>query len=330
MNKLSTYILLTLFFVTGKVASQEFAPVGATWVYQNLDRENRVFPVLLRFTATKDTILNDKVGRVIQQEELSYYGSWTTGGSEVVYTAGDSVYVYNEEEFHLVYDFTRKVGDTVKVIEEPFGGFLFSDFTLTDEFSHFQYKIDSLSTIILESDTLKMQYVSYLENPYDSIRQWGFQDLTALYQTPPVEGKIVQGIGSAGYGLPLGTSSGLSTLIGFDMDELTCYSDSLKSIKFAGIDCDSLIAVYEAHSQVQEHIALQTQLFPNPVTDILSLKNYDVLPEKLLIYDVRGRLVTNLEGHKNTYDLSHLIPGHYNVKIFYTHQKPEIFKIIKI
>ncbi|NJO65888.1 MAG: hypothetical protein HC836_49805, partial [Richelia sp. RM2_1_2] len=77
-----------------------------------------------------------------------------------------------------IYDFTAEVGDTIVVTNEKFNGFFANGF---NQQRRFVYQIDSISLVPFDSDTLLMQYVSYLSPPWDSIiPEWGFGDVTDL------------------------------------------------------------------------------------------------------------------------------------------------------
>lgn len=325
------FLFLAQVFFLNNVSAQEFAPLGATWVYQNVRPENTIFPSLIRFTAARDTFLNERVARVIEKELLYFDGSgmwvWEREGEEIVSSTGDSVFVYNEGEYKLIFDFTRETGDMIVVIDQPFDGFLFWKEPYFTKFTHFQYQIDSLSTVVYENDTLIMQYVSYLENPYDSFLQWGFQNSVALAQPPPFLGKILQGVGSLGFDSMLGTTPDISYPADFGIEQLTCYSDSLRTINFSGVDCDSLIASYENQSSVLESETGRIEVFPNPFSSTLNIEIPNTHSSEIFIYDINGSLVEKLNGGKQVYDLSHLKSGTYLLRI---NSKVHIYKTFKI
>lgn len=159
---LTCFVFVVLLF-TSNLNSQEFAPIGATWVYQNLFPETQLLPVVIRYTSVRDTIVDDWEARIIEKEALSYEGYWEAEGFEIVSSKTDSVFAYHNDEFHLIFDFTRGVGDTIIVIDEPFDGFRFNNVELAIDFSHFKYRIDSIKAFGYGDNTpICKQYVSYL------------------------------------------------------------------------------------------------------------------------------------------------------------------------
>lgn len=154
--------------------------------------------------------------------------------------------------------------------------------------------------------------------------------MIALTQNPPVKGQIIKGIGSSGHGSPLGTSAGTTYNADFELDKLTCYSDQGRSIKFSGIDCDSLIAFYENPSSVLQKSAISIEIFPTPFASVLNVKFPSTENYELLLYDISGALVAKLKGGEEAYDLSYLKSGTYLLRITIQNHIYKTFKIQKL
>jgi hypothetical protein len=255
---------------------------------------------------------------------------WKNDGREIIASSGDSAFVLIDDEFRLVFDFTRKAGDTIVVTDKPFDGLFLNLGDNSPDFKHFKYRIDSLVNIATGDDILNVQYVSHLEDPRDSIFQWGFQNTVALAQQPPYLGRILKGVGSLGFDTPFGTAPGYAYLGNLALQELTCYSDSFRTINFMGIDCDSLVEVFEKSSAVIDNEINNLEIFPNPFTSILNIKIPYFHDYKILIYDIRGYMIATLLGGEEAYDLSHLAAGTYMIKVISKERSYKVFKVNKL
>lgn len=307
--------------------AQEFAPLGATWIYQNTLPFYPALPVLIRYTSEKDTIVNNRSARIIERQALFLGGMWQNDGSEIIASSGDSVFVLIEDEFKLIFDFSRQAGDTLVVTDKPFKGIFLDLGNNSPDLNHFKYLIDSIENITIGDEELNVQYVSYLDDPLDSIFQWGFQNNVALGQIPPYLGRILDGVGSLGFDTPFGTTPGYSYLANLALQELTCYKDSFRTLNFMGINCDSLVDVFENSSSLVNVELHEVRIHPNPFSTTLDIRLPNSDNADLLIYDLSGSLVTKLKSGQDSYDLSSLKAGIYLMKIL---SKRYIYRTYKI
>ncbi|MEM1119620.1 MAG: T9SS type A sorting domain-containing protein [Bacteroidota bacterium] len=240
-TRILSYVFALMLF-GGNVYSQKFAPIGSKWTYQSLGLGSSVmgFPVAYQFRTEKDTTIDNRYCTVITGYNLYEDGRWEPIGSEIVAASetGDTVYIYFKDSFRIIYDFTAEVGDTIAVINEKFGGLFRQSFIQNDRFV---YKIDSISSILLNADTLLIQYVSYLSPPADLTPEWGFGDGLDIASNTP--GRIFEGIGALSRAAPLGTSSDISYLPEGMPSYLNCYEDENSYYQLGDLDCDALIAL---------------------------------------------------------------------------------------
>jgi hypothetical protein len=119
MKKFTIFFLL---FTTSLSAQMEYAPYGAFWKY-TLHRFIVDYPYNCEFNICDqgkqrleviDTVtIQGKSVSVLQQ----FWGDSDTSGEPLIYVHAnnDSVYFYAQNDFHLLYDFTAKDGDTINI-----------------------------------------------------------------------------------------------------------------------------------------------------------------------------------------------------------------------
>ncbi len=328
----TTKILLCVFsimLVGGNSYSQEFAPIGSKWTYQNLGLGSSAmgFPVAYQFRTEKDTSIDNRYCTVINGYNLYEDGSWEQTGSEIVAASenGDTVYVYFQDSFHLIYDFTAAVGDTIEVTNEKFDG-LFRQSSIQQ--NQFIYKIDSILSVPFNLDTLLIQYVSYLSPPEIGTPEWGFGDAIDIGTNTP--GRIIKGIGALSRAAPLGTSSGISYFSESEPDYLTCYEDENSYYQFGDIDCDSLIALYTLINSVTSEAMNDGKVFPNPFTKSISIDYETSEVAYLRLFNVDGRIIKGFkpETMKNM-DFSYVPSGNYFLSILFHNGKISTYHLIK-
>lgn len=328
-NLRSTELIVILISLGISTAySQQFAPVGSTWTYQDISGTSGLnFPKVFQFRTEKDTIIDDRYCTIITPYQLLEDGTWQLGDkSEIVSSneTGDTIYVYLQDSFHIIYDFTAEVGDTIVVTDKEFNGFFGG--TLSQR--RFVYQIDSISSVPFESDTLLMQYVSYLSPPIDTVPEWGFEDITDMITNTP--GRIVRGIGSLNRFMMLGTSSDFTFLITITPDYLNCYEDEDNYYQFGSIDCDSLISFYSSvHTAIADQED-QGKVYPNPFAESISIDHDLFEVSYLSISDTKGRIVKAFRPNTMTnIDLSHLPSGIYFLTLSFRKGNRKTYRIIK-
>lgn len=324
--RILSYIFI-LMLVGSSAYAQQFAPVGATWTYQ-IPKSNSLKVACAQYRAEKDTIIAGRYCTIITLYFSQEDGTWVSEGrSEIVSSTanGDIVYVYFQDNFHIIYDFTAEVGDTIVVTNETFDGFFLNGISQQRRFA---YKIDSISSVPFDSDTLSMQYVSYLSPPWDSITpEWGFGDVTDMGDN--VLGRIVKGVGSLNRAAMLGTSSGFS-FVSFAPDYLNCYQDEDKYYQFGDIDCDALISLHTAVHQETKGQGNQEKIYPNPFTESISIAHAPSEVSQLSISDTQGQVIKAFQQDTMTnINLSNLPSGVYFLAISFRNGSIKTYRVIK-
>lgn len=321
-------LFLILLCSSASVYAQEFATVGSKWTYQNIGSSGLGFPVAIQFRVEKDTVIDERYCTIINSYSLFDDGRWQQGESEIVAStaSGDTVYVYFDDSFHIIYDFTAEVGDTIEVTNKTFDGF-FTEVSFNQ--NRFVYKIDSISSFAIDTDTLMMQYVSHLSPPSIDFSEWGFADVTDVSANVP--GRIIKGIGSLNRAAMLGTSTDFSFFFDSTPDYLTCYEDSNKHIQFGNVDCDSLISIYTSVDDLNQKPTILGGVFPNPFTQRINI-NYDPSEVRFVrIFDIYGREVNTFTLNLTTsIDLSYIQSGTYFFSLLLRDGRVKMHRVIKI
>lgn len=315
--------------VGGNGYAQEFAPIGSKWTYQALGLGSSAmgFPVAYQFKTEKDTMIDNRYCTVITGYDLYEDGSWEQRASEIVAASenGDTVYVYFQDSFHIIYDFTAIVGDTIEVTNEKFDG-LFSLSSIQP--NRFIYKIDSISPVPFNLDTLLIQYVSYLSPPSDIIPEWGFGDHLDIGNNTP--GRIIKGVGSLNRAAMLGTSSDISYFPEGMPDYLTCYEDENRYYQFGDIDCDSLVSFYTLIDAVTEEEINDGKVFPNPFTKSISIDYPTFEVAYLRLFNIDGRIIKGFKPETMVnMDFSYIPSGTYFLSILFRNGTIKTYRLIK-
>jgi len=80
-------------------------------------------------------------------------------------------------------------------------------------------------------------------------------------------------------------------------------------------------------------ISLQCSVYPNPTTDVLTLKveNYEIQHLTYKLFDITGKLLKNknVESNETSIEMKNLAPSSYFLKVFENQKEVKTFKIIK-
>lgn len=329
LYKLSLIIVVLSFTINSH--SQGFAPLDSKWTYQSTGSSGWGFPVAYQFRTENDTIIDSKYSTIISLYSLYESGDWeqTTTKSEIVSSSesGDTVFVYFRDSFHIIYDFTAEVGDTITVTDEPFVGFFYDS---NYQQSRFIYKIDSIKSVPYGVDTFLTQYVSYLSTLSDTIPEWGFRDITDFSSGLP--GRIVKGIGSLNRIGILGTSSDITYFFDAEPSYLTCYEDPNRYYNFREFDCDSLISFYTFIDDLQTVSRdVDISIFPNPFLNSVAVHHNDYKVNTIFLFDSFGRLIKSLkpESSETIIDTSDIYPGIYFLSVLLREGKVLNYRVLK-
>lgn len=251
--------LFSMLAFTAK-AQVEFAPIGAEWVYNAaIDADQFDFDPLdgfYLFKSNGDTTIDGqtyrKVGYLLFKQE------------------GNKVYVRQNDAIHLVFDFGLEVGDTVTLAEPICISPLYD--LLNATILQQTYKVDSITTLIINGQPLKKFGLSYwFGNSSSSGIAKEYMEKVGDFRWFVGDCYIPQ-----------------SHLFPW----LRCYKDSLTDYKtdrflsFNISDC-----YYLPPSAVEQPSLSNIRIAPNPVTDVLTIDMADQTITDLSITDISGKVI---------------------------------------
>ena len=269
-------LVLSFFFCCDCAAQNEFAPIGAKWTYEAPWCPQWDHCWFYTLESTKDTIVANQSARLLEYSKHTVEDGAVSipEANLIMYGDEDKVYYYLGGQFELLYDFGADVGDTVSInIGAPLNlNFYSTGSNPTDTCEIIDYVIDSISTVTISNQVLRVQYPRPVA-PSDAC--WSF-------------GTIVEKMGNLGYTGIFGNESNL-VLLGVH-GELRCYQDEFISYNESGVDCDFIFNP----TSTKEIIDLDAAYFyPNPTVDNISISCPIQKQEQLQvsIFDVNGKLV---------------------------------------
>ena len=242
--------LLLLVFVSMYTTAQDFAPIGAVWYYTQYT-SNPKYQTYRTFESIKDTVINghacSKIIESIENVEQNI---------QFMFSRNDSVFFFENNDFHLLYDFGAEKGDTI----------VLDHFSANVEGGKLLMIIDSVTTIEINGITKKLQLVSCGD---------GF--------TIEFGGAIMEDIGNAYYLFPIYDNTMNGTF--------RCYQDNdlgLFKSPYYGVwnkECDYILSIIGDIKEESNNIVV-----PNPVSNsfviskLKSISNY-------YITDLNGRVL---------------------------------------
>jgi hypothetical protein len=263
------YILISLYLplLSKSQDTTIFAPSGSTFYYSTWVQVP--YPELLTFVSEGDTLLNGIQARILrfyQTEEETLIP--VPALDKFVYTSGNKIYYWVEDDFYLLYDFGAKPGDTIQSRVEDFPHSLSCWSNFDEGPFDFSYVIDSVGIMTIDGSDLRTQYVTPVYEGVDNL--W------------IIDNPIVERLGTyAGPGYWWGRGEGCA-LGGFP-GGLRCYIDQDLYFKnpytFFNLECDYISATEE----IEDHYF---NIHPNPTNDIINLP---LRAKQFYIYDMSGR-----------------------------------------
>ena len=299
--KSTLFFLLTLAPILS--LGQDWAPVGAKWVY---DHDSGLSQYLTTIESVKDTTVMGKVCRQLVTREIdelmrqdgSYYWDTALVSKDYIYQSNDTVYHFNqfENSFYPLYLLNVATNDTVLIRRSK------AQCDENEYFcSRFEYVVDDISSMSLQGQTLKVIYNSATDSA-----EWVFNRSFVGESYP-----IVERLGSLKY------LFGVS--INFAMEGgircLRCYTDASISYKadYWDKDCDYLPPL-NGPSTIGETKADQLMVSPNPFCSVIRFGDDAAVTYQL--YNSMGKLL--LKGNGTEVDASSLQKGVYLLRI--THE----------
>lgn len=279
LTNLIRHLKLLILYVLSTILTnaQNFAPIGATWHYnyQTID------PHLISFEkieSVSDTTINGILCKKLVES--------TSAQEYYVYSNNDSVFVYKENSFNLLYDFGATAGDTITL----------GSYYTTQDGLPLKMKIDSVATLLVSGRPRKVQFVTCGDG---MMIEFG--------------GQVIEGIGNTNYLFP--------TLDFSPVGPLRCYQDTTTSLfinpyynhlNWDKTDCEQFIVI---HSLPESETRNSISVFPNPASNSLNVAGIE-LNSDYCIYDATGRKVLQgVVNTSNTVDIQLLATGLYYIEI---------------
>lgn len=245
-------VALLLYWQSGLNAQTvDWTAPGNNWTYGAINTET-VYPPH-QLVVDGDTIINGLSAKIFLQKDDNPYATYEfaytdppTVDSFIAYQSGDSLMYYVDSGFHVLYDFSLEIGDTMLM----YAPIAFRDFRLEDQ-KFDAFRVDSTTTLSIDGKTLRGQY---------------------LRRIPPhhfIEGAFIQGwryelLGTVdGYLFPYG---------GFQCDGacpyyLRCFTgtggDGDLTVKRVSYPCDTVL-LRTATNELD--LGSYFSVYPNPVS----------------------------------------------------------------
>ena len=286
------YLFLFVLIVSKLCFSQNFAPVGASWYYDERFAFSNAIDYI-HFQSVKDTIIAGKNCQKITKRH--YINCNFRPFDEYVYTQNDTVFFYDStfNSFQILYDFTASQGDYWKIL-------LKNEFNNTDTLT---VTVDSVSSILINGFNLKVLYVTYTySNPNAPVQS--------------ISSTITERLGDINYMFNWFPKT-------FICDNnysngLRCYSDNILGQYSTNI-ADSCNYVYTSVNELNNQKKLS--IYPNPATGYFSFDaTTGNFPARITITNSLGEKVYE-NNHLKSYEkinISQLPTGVYFITV-----KPE-------
>ena len=272
-----------LLVLAGRLCAQDFAPVGARWIYNDHDADTSLnYPRSILSVA--DTVLNGTTCRIVIGGCLC-----NANQTNYLYSLNRSVYYFDfsQNAFQLLYNFNLNAGESY--VHYP---------ALAPQDS-FRVVIDSIGMEFINGDFHKIQYVHTVAfgGPLNYI----------------FPGKIIEGIGSTGCLYPQFASCDPPTF------GLRCYEDPVAGTYDTHFAPSCEATFQDSGIGIDEiTYAVLSEIAPNPFSDFAFLKsgNSQTLGGRLICTDIAGRICREegVSGSEIRIERSNLEPGLY----FYT------------
>ncbi len=293
--------LLTLIYFFPNLYAQEWAPMGANWIY-----DVSVFilppgtPEFEQWQVTSDSIIQGREVRKI--ERISDPVALNPISHYYTYEQNDTAYFYNEvlNQFEIWFDFTAEAGDT---------------WANQLDTCTYHYTIDSVFTTVISDIELEIMLYT--------------RESSSLIQ---MQGSIIKYIGDFGFVPDNLYECENFTIEGSNYESINCYEDSIVGhINFRqNPDCFSpnpISSITENDNSVESIL-----LYPNPSSEKVYFEIPNLQNAQIQVYDKLGRRVmVPFKNSDNQYELDILeIPsGLYTVHIQSNHKQSFVGKFMK-
>lgn len=306
MKKISSkhkfFFIIIIFLASLEIKSQthEFAPIGAEWYYEY---QKPFIKGYVHITVNHDTIIKDvkcrKLTKVLYG--FDYYEGLCKRliGYEYVTQSNDSVMIYRDGAFCMLFDFGASVGDT---------------WTLIGNNIPCEQSYGLAHVVGIGADTISGQVLKYVKIINDQYSYWGYGDCMVGEPCRDTV-KIFERIGPIKeYLLP-------EQHCLFDYGEgglLRCYiDDDIGCLHFSwtgiNVNCDYINDDYQSTDDINH--GCQSVIYPNPCHDFIHIILDGI--NDVYLYDNQGTTVfqlKNIVGNSLDIDMSDCPKGLYLLK----------------
>jgi hypothetical protein len=257
----------------------QWAPIGAKWTYTELlNMTTGVDTFTIR--SISDTVIQSQQCKILMESA----GNCTEQSrTEYMYSDNGKVFFYDasRNSFQMLYNFNANIGDSSVVYPDSPS---YHDSIIS--------VVDSVKTIIINSNTLKKLYVHRIATP-----GWVAGN-----------GIIIENIGDLGYMYYWYSGVCDATWVG----PLRCYEDTvIGACKFDTIySCDYVTVGINEYKDVPEII-----VYPNPASNLINVETKFGSTFYYSIYNIYGKLVNTgiLEAKLSTIPVSDFSNGVYTI-----------------
>lgn len=292
VNDEITYKTDEFYFNENEYLKKSYPQIGAKWYnsWISMDGHQAYFEV----EVAKDTIILDKNCFEMAVKRYDVDNKVTFTEYRYVLYEEDHVYEFHNDNFHILYDFTKQVGDIIKT-------------TLAIDEAHFvdvELEVTEVSTVEINGEILRTYNASVIQ------------------ETPPEPGCSMPSF-CTNFGSVIENVIGAFFFPVFDYtcggsddgslpDDFRCYINGDFYYKSTGKDCEYTFNPTSIDENKADGIySLQT----SPDGRILTLSGIPQYPVACIITDMNGSIVLNSKLVDNTINISQLQPGVYILQI---------------
>ncbi len=317
MKKILIFFAFAMFFSFAQAQNPyNWIPLGATWYYSTSPFPNPWEIGFGTLECNKDTVINNDTARIIQvTTHLNPY---------IFYNNNHLYYLWVNNTFELVYDFSAQAGDSFQASAIVYHMDILHSFPCTiavkevdsvfvnGQFVSIQHTYDYvLDTSQLPQNLKTLQLdSSHFENRIMNSR-WGAININLeMFVFVP--------------GIPLLRTNQFTIPEGANV--FRCYTDDVVTYKFPNWtkDCD-----YSSVSVDELDKALQTTLFPNPTTTHFTLQSTQNI-NHIQVFDLRGALVLEQHVQSTEHQVQLSEAGTYIIHIHLQDGSTERQKVVKL
>jgi len=274
-TKTNYIFIVSLLFCINSIcatAQVEWAPIGAKWYNTHQSGDIPGLVEYFTYESVKDTMVGDKDCRKL---EIYYYAKdnepiyW---GMELLHQDEEKVYTYHSGDFHILYDFSLVVGDT---LESYILNSVYPSYHNPESVPRrFFYTVKVIGDTLIDGVALKYQKLEGLHIP----------DLSDFYHFW-IGGKVIEKIGSLV--MLLGEISPRVEMPPW-WGPLRCYEDNEISFKTnTDLACDT---IYNYTSVPIINNDFEARLYPNPACNEINLDLQRAVNFTVEVVDALGQI----------------------------------------